>query len=347
MGPGNNKHIISDWEQVSGNNRAFLISSQTDGAIRGLFSWDGTSFSNIKTGSSVLNFSWKHLVVTINNGSTGFYVNAINMPMTVTTPWGGGAVAMKTTNIPYIIGGHSPSAPPLDTSPGGCMMHASRWNKVLSQAEITELYNNGAPYDITTHSAAANLTNFVPMDQRDTGSSLIDIKTGSANLTIQQSGTTGYFNLSDNYPSYNTNAGVLNVRNSSTYWFDSQLYSGSAVIPVAANVRLNTPVDASVGALDLPAVGNVVSGVQFDSNTKTGTYSITSSIIATAVLDTLVEPGFTLKEATRLMLSTLAGKVSGGGTATVVFRDVNDTKNRIVAAVDNVGNRSSVTKDVT
>jgi len=42
----------------------------------------------------------------------------------------------------------------------------------------------------------------------------------------------------------------------------------------------------------------------------------------------------------------LAGKTSGFGTGTVYFRDLGDSKNRIEAAVDGIGNRSSVTTDV-
>jgi hypothetical protein len=45
------------------------------------------------------------------------------------------------------------------------------------------------------------------------------------------------------------------------------------------------------------------------------------------------------------MASVLAGKSSGGGSATVRFRDLADTKDRIEADVDSNGNRTSVTLD--
>jgi hypothetical protein len=69
---------------------------------------------------------------------------------------------------------------------------------------------------------------------------------------------------------------------------------------------------------------------------------------ADALLDRAngVETGFTLRQALRLVLSTLAGKISGAGTTNVVIRDVNDSKNRLSAIVDSDGNRTSVTKDV-
>ncbi len=37
------------------------------------------------------------------------------------------------------------------------------------------------------------------------------------------------------------------------------------------------------------------------------------------------------------------GKVSGAGSGTEVFRDVNDTTDRVTATVDETGNRTAIT----
>lgn len=75
----------------------------------------------------------------------------------------------------------------------------------------------------------------------------------------------------------------------------------------------------------------------------------TANAIADALLDRAdgVETGFTLRQATRLILAAAAAKLSGAATTTVSIRDVGDTKNRIVATVDSDGNRSAVTLDAT
>jgi hypothetical protein len=63
-------------------------------------------------------------------------------------------------------------------------------------------------------------------------------------------------------------------------------------------------------------------------------------------LEDSVETNYSLKQILRLISSIVAGKLSGADTPHVIFRDVNDTKNRVLATVDGVGNRIEVTPDV-
>lgn len=71
--------------------------------------------------------------------------------------------------------------------------------------------------------------------------------------------------------------------------------------------------------------------------------------IADALLDRSagVETSYTPRQALRLILAALAGKLSGASSTTVTIRDAGDTKNRIVATVDADGNRSAITLDAT
>lgn len=95
----------------------------------------------------------------------------------------------------------------------------------------------------------------------------------------------------------------------------------------ALNTKLGTPAGASVSA-DIDALP-------------------TANENADALLDRTsgIETSFTLRQALRLILAMAAGKVSISG-ATVTIRDVNDSKNRIVATTDADGQRTDVTKDV-
>lgn len=72
--------------------------------------------------------------------------------------------------------------------------------------------------------------------------------------------------------------------------------------------------------------------------------------VADAMLDAAnsVESSLTVRQMFRLLIAVLAGKTTvtptGSGTATVVFRDTNDTKNRVSASMTN-SSRTTVTYD--
>jgi len=71
---------------------------------------------------------------------------------------------------------------------------------------------------------------------------------------------------------------------------------------------------------------------------------------ADALLDRsgAIETGLTVRQAFRLALAALAGKVSGATTTTVTIRNaVADSKDRLVATVDADGNRTNIVTDVT
>jgi hypothetical protein len=69
--------------------------------------------------------------------------------------------------------------------------------------------------------------------------------------------------------------------------------------------------------------------------------------IANALLDLSngVETSVTVRQSLRLMAAVLLGKVSGADTDAPVFRDVNDTKDRVTATTTADGNRTAVTLD--
>jgi hypothetical protein len=87
--------------------------------------------------------------------------------------------------------------------------------------------------------------------------------------------------------------------------------------------------------------------------------NVGSSIIAAiedtavdSILDEVVDANApananSLRETVNLIAGIVAGKSSGGGTATIKFRDLGDTKDRQTATVTAVGDRTAVTVDGT
>lgn len=67
------------------------------------------------------------------------------------------------------------------------------------------------------------------------------------------------------------------------------------------------------------------------------------SLTAAQVWQYLIEDGKSAEQFMRIIMSVLAGKVSGAGTGTESFRDLADAINRVVSTVDNDGNRTAVT----
>lgn len=76
------------------------------------------------------------------------------------------------------------------------------------------------------------------------------------------------------------------------------------------------------------------------------THTHTVSEMASAVLSSVIEGTTTLKQSIQLSNAALAGKLSGGGSTSIAIRDLADSKDRITAAVDADGNRSTVTVSV-
>jgi len=68
---------------------------------------------------------------------------------------------------------------------------------------------------------------------------------------------------------------------------------------------------------------------------------------ADEIHDEVIEGTLTHRQMMRLMYAAVVGKSAGGGSGTITFRDVGDTKNRISASVDANNNRTSVSVDGT
>lgn len=117
------------------------------------------------------------------------------------------------------------------------------------------------------------------------------------------------------------------------------------------NIQTRLPAALVGGRMD-SSVGAMASGVILSASFAAG--AIDSSVIGTtgaqeiadAVLATAVDGSVTLKQILQIIAAAASGKLTGAATTTITIRDVNDTRNCIVATVDASGNRSAVTYTV-
>jgi hypothetical protein len=80
-------------------------------------------------------------------------------------------------------------------------------------------------------------------------------------------------------------------------------------------------------------------------NSKVDLLQVAVDALPVTIWDKVIESGHSALALMRLFASVLLGKVSGAGTETEVFRDINDTKDRVTATVDAQGNRTNIDRD--
>lgn len=200
------------------------------------------------------------------------------------------------------------------------------------------------------------------------GAFVLPIKPGSmSSYTLASTALAGSAGLIRARPMSGSATLTLTVSNAQLDQIASIIASGSFVLAKAdaglaaaagmsgSSTFVFAKADAAIGAIfSVTASGALVlspdadlSALAFMEASAGGPTPLSPEGLATALLDQNdIETGYTLREALRLVLSSLAGKISGAGTSTITIRNVTDDKNRIVATVDSNGNRTSITYDV-
>lgn len=88
--------------------------------------------------------------------------------------------------------------------------------------------------------------------------------------------------------------------------------------------------------------GSYVVRILYSQPVRTETVGLTVSKIREAIWEYSLDGSFTAEEVVRIMVSAIAAKSTNDGKT---FRDLDDTKNRIVGTVDLDGNRTDVEYD--
>lgn len=186
----------SFWTKINNTaaQRSFFAKAESGGAIDGLiFSHNssGKIFLQMRTtvtdraftyNSTLATGSWIHIALAYAGGSNINGALAYINSLVESTPGSGtfGAGTMLTGQD-FTVG-----------SRNGAFHFSGRiarflvWNKQLSQAEITELYNGGILADPTTHSASASLVSRYRMGDGDVFPTISD-NVGSDDLTMENS----------------------------------------------------------------------------------------------------------------------------------------------------------------
>ena len=87
-------------------------------------------------------------------------------------------------------------------------------------------------------------------------------------------------------------------------------------------------------------------GADTDVDVTAYLYDIAPAPMVSDILAGEIEGTYTLQQTLRIVLALMAGKVTGGRSNTITYRDTGDSKDRVTLTVDHNGNRSSVSTDV-
>lgn len=135
-------------------------------------------------------------------------------------------------------------------------------------------------------------------------------------------------------PSTHKVAGVVLTDTVTTYTGNTPQTGDTYALANGANGFVATKADTAAILDDTGTSGVVVAAAS-----KTG-YRLSSTGVAD-IWAQVIEGTWTAIMFMRLVAASLFGKLSGAATTTVTIRDVDDTKDRIVATVDANGNRSA------
>jgi hypothetical protein len=159
----------------------------------------------------------------------------------------------------------------------------------------------------------------------------IDGKTAKGSLTL----TPSVIFLSKNGGAYTQKNEGTNATSDPNLigWYSCPLNatdtSASGILQLAVHVA---------GALPVWDSWMVVPANIYDSITGTDLLEVSGS----SILMETVDSTYNFKQILQIMAAVMAGKVTGGNTSTITFRDLGDGTNRVVATVDSNGNRTDV-----
>lgn len=119
--------------------------------------------------------------------------------------------------------------------------------------------------------------------------------------------------------------------------------SGVASVPLAKPTRLrNRPATITAAA----SVTNALPKGRARPTATIEVNKLSQDDVTGAVLEAQIEDGFTLRQVLQILAAVAAGKTDiiplGGTLATVTFRDLNDSRDAVVASMDS-SERTSIT----
>ena len=198
--------------------------------------------------------AWNHVVVTIDsttsNNTTTVYVNGSPIQMyTYPSGTGGGSASNSNSKTASnllantILGGQYHPSPQLKYPFDGKIDELSSWDKVLSQSEVTTLYNSGNGNTPDSINSNNNLITYFSLDETSSPLSNMAVTTDPITLTynVNRDGTQIATTSGTTYTDSPALGGSYNYNISAT------TTGGTSANSNTVNVQSGTPPDAPTG----------------------------------------------------------------------------------------------------
>lgn len=209
--------------------------------------------------------------------------------------------------------------------------------------DVDVTYINGAAVSTSTAQLGVNLVNVA-------GAA---VSTTTAQLGVNAVQISGDGAAADNAESFFDGTGYAGTNNV----IPTVTTVGTATAVTTVNGLAANSITASAiadNAIDAGAIATgAITAAKFAAGAIDAAAIATGAIDADAlaadavdeIWDEVLESTLTGRQFMRIFMAALAGKSTGGGTSTIAFRDIADSKDRISATIDGSRNRTAVTRD--
>lgn len=152
---------IGVWVKTTASSEQFAVGAYNNAGDGWGLGQSGSTFgryysqagSNANSSKRVRGSGWVHICMTVSSGVVTIYLDAGNTGT-------GGFWSTNSASTWYILSGRASYR-----SWEGNVDELTIWDKALSSAEVTELYNGGTTFDARDHSASANLKHYYPLEE--------------------------------------------------------------------------------------------------------------------------------------------------------------------------------------
>ncbi len=166
--PSGNTDYFTKWDNTA-SQRSIICRVNSGGFVQMLLSADGITAETVSSSEGILANTWYHLVCQFTANEARIYINGVEKTSNPNI----GISTVKNNTPDVLIGARFSNSLPTSFM-DGLIDEVCFYNDILTQAEITAIYNNGAPNDLSALSSASKIISWWRMGDFFSGNDVPD-----------------------------------------------------------------------------------------------------------------------------------------------------------------------------